>query len=70
MNRIDSLKDLNALVNEIRLLRKGYISNLFINPLKNSLWIKKKGVVLYFFYRRLFRNTQKPIGQLSFLYHY
>ena len=42
MNRIDSLKDLNALVNEIRLLRKGYISNLFINPLKNSLWIKKR----------------------------
>ena len=42
MNRIDSLKDLNALVNEIRLLRQGYISNLFINPLKNSLWIKKR----------------------------
>lgn len=47
MNRIDSLKDLNALVNEIRLLRKGYISNLFINPLKNSLWIKKGSCFIF-----------------------
>lgn len=66
MKRVDSLEALNALVNEIRLLRKGYISNLFINPFKNSLWIEKKELFYISFTKGFFVIRKSPLVNYLF----
>ena len=41
MDKIDSLDKINALVSDIRSLRKGYLTNFFLDRKKHSLWIEK-----------------------------
>ena len=41
MDKIDSLDKINAFVSDIRSLRKGYLTNFFLDRKKHSLWIEK-----------------------------
>lgn len=41
MDKIDSLDKINALVSDIRSLRKGYLTNFFLDRKKHSIWIEK-----------------------------
>lgn len=42
MELVQSYQQLNSFISEIRSLHKGFISNLFLNSEKHSLWIEKK----------------------------
>lgn len=41
MDKIDSLDKINGFVSDIRSLRKGYLSNFFLDRKKHSIWIEK-----------------------------
>ena len=63
MELVQSYHQLNSFISEIRSLRKGFISNLFLHFEKHNLWIEKKEL----FYQAttegyfIFRNTRKYI---------
>ena len=38
MDKIDSLDKINGFVSDIRSLRKGYLSNFFLDRKKHSIW--------------------------------
>lgn len=42
MELVQSYHQLNSFISEIRSLRKGFISNLFLHFEKHNLWIEKK----------------------------
>ncbi len=41
MDKIDSFEKINILVNDIRSLRKGYLTNFFLDKKRHSIWIQK-----------------------------
>ena len=48
MDKIDSLDKINGFVSDIRSLRKGYLSNFFLDRKKHSIWIEKGELFLRF----------------------
>ncbi len=41
MDKVDSFEKINILVNDIRSLRKGYLTNFFLDKKRHSIWIQK-----------------------------
>ena len=62
MDKIDSLDKINGFVSDIRSLRKGYLSNFFLDRKKHSIWIEKGEL----FSAPFNRFGQQPV----FSYHY
>ena len=68
MELVQSYHQLNSFISEIRSLRKGFISNLFLHFEKHNLWIEKKELFYqattegYFIFRNNFKcQTFEPI---------
>ena len=64
MELVQSYHQLNSFISEIRSLRKGFISNLFLHFEKHNLWIEKKELFYqattegYFIFRNKFNPSK------------
>ena len=71
MDKIDSLDKINGFVSDIRSLRKGYLSNFFLDRKKHSIWIEKGELFYVSFPDGYFLlHLTDSVNNLFFSYHY
>lgn len=60
MERVQSIEQLQQQSAEIRALRKGFLTNFFLDPLKHGLWIEKDDCYIEHLGETLFIIKQSP----------